>query len=76
MADKIAMNQETLNAYHKMLDQLINVSEKVRVQCCEAGDFTSRDKLDRFNGHLRMARAEAGSLNINGVQPTTRGGDK
>lgn len=74
--ERITLNQALLDRNHKMLDQLIRTTEQVRVQSCEDGDFTSRDKLDKINAHLRMARSEAGTLNFNGVQPTTRGGDK
>jgi len=73
---EITLDQATLDRCHKMLDQLIRTTEQARVQSCEGGDFASRDKLDKINGHLRMARSEAGSLNMGGVQPTTRGGDK
>lgn len=73
---EITLDQATLDRCHKILDQLIRTTENARVESCNRGDFISRDKLDKINAYLRQARSEAGSLNFNGVQPTTRGGDK
>lgn len=71
----VKLNQSTLDASQKRLERLIDTTETARVLACDDGQLEARDKLDRIGAHLRMARAEAGSLTLEGgIQ--TRSGDK
>lgn len=67
-------DRDELNAAHKRLDGLIELTEKRRVKACKEGNTDLRDKLERVGAHLRMARAEAGSLDFGGIRPLS--GDK
>lgn len=72
---KVSLDQETLDKAHKQLDRLIHLTESARVQACNEGKTELRDKLERVGGHLRFARAEAGSLDLGGgIRPLS--GDK
>ena len=75
---KIELNQETLDVAQKRLERLIDMTEQARVLACNDGQYAARDKLDRIGAHLRMARAEAGSLTLKAADGViqTRGGDK
>jgi len=71
----IKLDQDTLDRSHSQLDRLISRTERARVQACNEGQTEARDTLERVGAHLRMARAEAGSLSLSGgVRP--RSGDK
>lgn len=76
MADKKdRLTQENLNAQHMRLDRLIDQTEAARVQACSEGQTAARDTLERVGAHLRLARAEAGSLALaGGIRPLS--GDK
>ena len=77
MADekKTVLTQDVLDRAHKALDRLIALCDEARVEACNSGQTDLRDKIERVGAHLRMGRAEAGSLEIGGgVRP--RSGDK
>ena len=71
MADeKTLLTQDILDKAHKSLDRLIALSENARIEACNSGLTDLRDKLERVGAHLRLARAEAGSLDLGGgIQP-------
>ncbi len=68
------LTQENLDRAHKKLDALIEITDRAKVAACNAGLTEARDRLERVGAHLRFARAEAGGLDVGGVQP--RSGDK
>ena len=77
MADekKTVLTQDVLNKAHKALDRLIALCEDARVEACNSGKTDLRDKIERVGAHLRMGRAEAGSLDLGGgIRPLS--GDK
>lgn len=69
------LDQKTLDHAHKRLDALIDLTDKARIQACKEGKTVLRDKLERVGAQLRLARAEAGSLDLGGgIRPLS--GDK
>lgn len=75
MADKkTVLTQETLNKAQKIIDRLIDLCDTARIEACNSGMTELRDKLERTGAHLRMGRAEAGSLDLGGgIRPLSGG---
>lgn len=71
----IELSQANLDRGHKMLDALIEMTEKARIQSCNEGKVEARDTLDQMGAYMRIARGLAGSLDL-GSGITTRAGDK